>query len=298
MIDTVTDLVRCVALVGVVVALLSLLRSRRAGARLPPGPPASLWSGASYVPTQHPWRKLKEYTDTYGDLVTVQLGHGRHLFVCGTATSADAILNKQSGATNGRPHLIMAGDLLSGGKRLLIIDHGDRFRKYRKIMHESLNNTVAVNYEGIQEKEATLTLEAIGQDPGNFRRQFGRYAASAIMTITYDHPVRSLDDPLVVRVNECLGALGEWINPAASPLDSYPILRYVPTAINPWKKLGERLHKRELNLFLEVYRDVRRQAQAGKAQTCFASQLQERQQEYGLSDEEACYVAGSLFGAG
>jgi cytochrome P450 len=287
-----------IALLSVVIVLglrsASTARSRK---RLPPGPPSSFWSG-SYIPLQHPWRKLKEYTDTYGDLITLKLANGKLLFICGSATSADAILNKQSAVTSDRPHLIMAGDLLSGGKRMLILGYNDRWRKYRKIMHEALNNTVAVRYESIQEHEATLTAHFIGLDPSNFQQHLSRYAASTIMTITYDYPVKSLDDPLLQSVNDCLGNLGKWINPSASPLDSYPVLNYLPTVINPWKKLGKQLHQQELELFLKVYRDVRKRAQQGKAQSCFATLLQERQAEYQLTDEEACYLTGSLFGAG
>lgn len=265
--------------------------------RLPPGPPSSFWKG-SYIPTTHPWRKYKEYTDKYGDLVTLRLSNGKYMFVCGSATSADAILNKQSSATSDRPHLVMAGDLLSGGKRMLILAYDERWRKYRKIMHEALNNTAAVNYEAIQEKEAGLTACLLGRDPSTFQQQFTRYAASTIMTVAYDYPVKSLEDPLIYSVNACLGNLGKYVNPSASPLDSYPILQYIPTVLNPWKKLGQRLHQQELNLFLKVYLDVRKRAQQGTAQLCFSTKLQERQAEYGLSDEEACYIAGSLFGAG
>lgn len=262
---------------------------------LPPGPSSR---GTSLIPKTHPWRRLKEYSDEYGELITVPMSNGKFLFVCATATSASALLNKESGSTSDRPRQIMAGDLMSGGKRMLILGYNDRWRMYRKIFHEALNNVAAAEYESIQETEAILTASHIGQQPDRFQDHFGRYAASTIMTIAYDHPVHSLDDPLVKEVQQCLGNLGRWISPGASPLDTYPLLRFVPSPINPWKKLGNKLHKQELRLFLDVYQDVRQRSRQGMARPCFASKLQERQEELGLSDEEACYVAGSLFGAG
>lgn len=138
----------------------------------------------------------------------------------------------------------------------------------------------------------------LGRDPKAFRSHFSRYAASVIMTVTYDHPVQSLNDPLVKAVNERLDSFAKWIKPAASPLDSVPFLEYLPLPLNPWKREGLRLHKLELDLFLSLFLDVRRRVKSGEANECFVSKLQEKQKALGLTDEEAAYLAGSLFGAG
>lgn len=282
-----------------------LSRSNVKKAELPPGPPAEVsWLYSWWfklpklIPSQHPWRKLKEYTDQYGDLITLRFANGQLLFVCGNATTAESLLVKQSSQSTDRPRLIMAGEIMSGNKRILTMGHTERWRMYRKIMHEALKNTMAKEYESIQEKEALITAKQIGANPSQFLLHFSRYAASTIMTIVYDHPVIALDDPLVQAVNKCLESLSLYIKPGASKLDHYPFLNYLPTIINPWKQKGKQLHNEELDLFLSVYRNVRSRARNNEAQSCFASQLQERQEEFGLTDEEACYIAGSLFGAG
>ncbi len=290
------------ALAGACALLLAqyLLTGRRR-AHLPPGPPSSYWTGVE-IPREHPWRRLKEYTEQYGDLITIAQpgvgGRRRYLFVCGTAKSADAIMTKLGGATIDRPRQVMAGELASGGRRMLLMPYDERWRTYRRIMHEAVNSTAARQYEGIQEREARLTALQIGREPESFRAQFDRYAASVIMTLTYDHPIADVEDPLVVAVKERLGAVLKWLAPGASPLDKYAALRLLPTALNPWKREGERIHRAELALFLRVYNEVRERAKRNAARDCFALQLQERQAELGLTDEDACYIAGSFFGAG
>lgn len=267
-------------------------QTQRRYKHLPPGPPSSYWSGTP-VPRLFPWRTYKQYTDELdSDIITIRAPGGKPYFVAGRASAAHAILEKSSGATVDRPHLIMAGELLSGGKRMLLLPYGERWRTYRKIMHESLNTTAVAAYEPIQMKEATLTAKDIGQDPGNFQRHFSRYAASTIMTITYDHPVRKLDDPLVVAVNERLHTFGKWTSMGASMLDKYPLLMWIPTPLNKWKKIGMREHAKELDLFVSTYRSVRERVQKNQAQTCFASRLQEKQEKFGFTDADASYICG------
>lgn len=216
------------------------------------------------------------------------------LFVCGTAESASAILVKQSSAMASRPRQIMVGDLISDNKRILILPFGDKWKRYRKILHEALTPAMARNYEPIQQEEATRTAVAIGRDPATFQHQFRRYAASVIMTVAYDYRVKDINDPLVTAVEEN----GFQLLPGASPLDTYALLNWLPLPLNPWKRIGKELHAKELDLFLGVHRDTRQRALRGEAGSCFSTLLQEKQAQHGLTDEEACYLSGSLFGAG
>ena len=104
-----------------------LSRSNVKKAELPPGPPAEVsWLYSWWfklpklIPSQHPWRNLKEYTDQYGDLITLRFANGQLLFVCGNATTAESLLVKQSAQSTDRPRLIMAGEIMSGNKRVLV----------------------------------------------------------------------------------------------------------------------------------------------------------------------------------
>jgi hypothetical protein len=131
----------------------------------------------------------------------------------------------------------------------------------------------------------------------------------------------------VREVNDCLRRLGETILPGAWLVDTYPVLRFVPGYLGRLR----RWHLIELGLFRREMEGVRREvvrvsvllphshshshttqifltietppacmdAQAtGLAPDSFASYLLAHQEEYSLSDDEAAYLAGSMFGAG
>jgi len=101
--------------------------------------------------------------------VTIRLGPSKLLFVCGTASSANAILEKNAGLTANRPRQIMAGELMSGNKRMLILPHGDRWRTFRKIMHETLQEKSAKSFEPIQLKESRIAIQQIGSQSSKFQ---------------------------------------------------------------------------------------------------------------------------------
>lgn len=295
-----TDL-RVVASLAAAVIALVLIRavlSRSATARnLPPGPKPESFLTGNKIPSTHPWRTFEKWTKQYGDIFTLRIG-STYLFVLGQASSAHQIMEKQSAFSSDRPRQIMAGELISDNRRMLILPYGQRWRTYRKVMHETLQDKAAKLYEPIQQREAAIAMLHLGRTPEKFQSVFKRYAASVIMQVTYDYKITTLDDPLIGQVEECLGNLAYWIRPGTSMLDRYRPLLYLPTFINPWKRKGLELRRKEQHLFMSQWNSVRQRVKDNKCQPCFVSKVQERQQELGITDGEGSSMAGSLFGAG
>lgn len=264
---------------------------------LPPGPAPQSRLYGNTVPTKLPWRTFEKWTEQYGDIFTLRVGRTL-IFVLGRASSAHQIMEKQSAASSDRPRQIMAGELVSDNKRMLLLSYGDRWRMYRKIMHEALQDKAAKQYEPIQSKEARIAMLHLGRAPQDFQRIFKRYAASAIMQVTYDYQVKDISDPLVVEVEQCLFNMASCIAVGASMLDRFPALMYLPTVVNPWKRKGLEYRNREQKLFLSQYLSVRERMRKNACQPCFVSKVLERQEELGLTDQEGASMAGSFFGAG
>lgn len=142
-----------------------------------------------------------------------------------------------------------------------------------------------------------------------------RYAASVVMSLAYGKATpTSYSDPEVLLVNKCLTRLTRAQLPGRYLVDSYPILRYVPG----YPKDMYETHKEELGLYRSQLEIVRKKMASAmysqscficlilvyffqlkaEAHPCFAKYILEKQNEYGLSDNELAYLAGSMFGAG
>ncbi|KAJ3015441.1 hypothetical protein NUW54_g1049 [Trametes sanguinea] len=132
-------------------------------------------------------------------------------------------------------------------------------------------------------------------EPDKFIDHAKRYAASVIMSLTYGKMTpTSYSDPEVKQINLLVERLGSAMRPGAHLVDSYPFLKYIPGFTSELKKW----HKEELELFSSQIRGVKERLAKNEAYPCFATTLLERQEEFGLNDDELAYLAGSMFGAG
>lgn len=183
----------------------------------------------------------------------------------------------------------------------LLWQRGNTLIHWYRVLHQGLQTRMATSFEPIQERGAIRLARDILDQPDNFYQAAQSYAASVIMSITYNKttPTR-YSDPEVISVNTCLGRFGAAMRPGAFAVESYPFLRHLPKFLPGmrWKRDGERWHQEELDLFKSQLDNVRRDLKEGKAGDSFGKYLLEHQKEYGLNDDEAAYVGGSMFGAG
>lgn len=121
-----TPLLLSLALGAVFSILTFSRRSRGIYSRLPPGPKPLPVLG-NRIPEIHPWRHFYDLSKHYGPLLTIWIGSRPTIFIS-SVKDAEGILNKRAGETAGRPRAIMAGELLSRGQRILLVDHNEQWR--------------------------------------------------------------------------------------------------------------------------------------------------------------------------
>ncbi|KAJ9111560.1 hypothetical protein QFC20_002534 [Naganishia adeliensis] len=159
--------------------------------------------------------------------------------------SAQELLEKQAGSTADRPRSI-AGNIMSGGMRILLIGYGDRWRKLRKALHSHLQSQSAKSYENIQERAAKRVVSDIIASPKGHQDHVKTYAATIVINIAYGRTDKvSYTDSDIQLVNQCGDRLGQTLRPGSFKMEALPWLRYVPgytNTIDQW-------HKDELTLF-------------------------------------------------
>ncbi|KAI0349583.1 cytochrome P450 [Trametes cingulata] len=269
------------------------LRWERENERLPPSPPGH-WFFGNAPPTAFAYRHFARIAETYGPVFTLRYG-SRRLCVITRHEAATDIMVKQSHNLADRPRTIAAGEILSGGMRTLTLGVGERLKRYRSVLHATLQPQSAAKYEYMQMQNARNFIIDLLDDPDEFIGHAKRYAASVIMAITYGKTTpTSYSDPEVKQINLGIYRLGQAVRPGAYWVDRYPFLKYVPgfTSELRW------FHREELELFRGQLQAVKTRLAKNEAQPCFATSILERQEEFGLTDDELAYLAGSMFGAG
>ncbi|KAI9618458.1 hypothetical protein H4Q26_012279 [Puccinia striiformis f. sp. tritici PST-130] len=273
--------------------ILSTITRRGRRLPLPPGPNAFPFFGYSFGP--YHWRQMEQITEKYGPVSSVRLGN-KLLVIVGRVEPALALLEGRSSIYCDRPQLEMAGNIMSGGLRTLCLPYGERWKRFRRVLHSQLDTKAAISYQPIQERASRQLILDIVERPKCFTEALTRYAASVIIKITYGKltPIFH-DDAEVLQVIKTLNRFTKAARIGSHAVDRFPWLRYVPG----WVAQGRKWHSEELDLFSSQVDGVRREMNIpGKRDNCFTSYMLERQKEFSLSDNEAAYLAGSLFGAG
>ncbi|PIL22641.1 cytochrome P450 [Ganoderma sinense ZZ0214-1] len=244
------------------------LRIKRAGERLPPGPPGH-WLFGHVLPRSHAAYHYSELGKSYGPVYTLRYG-SKYVCVITGHRAANDIMVKQSHKLADRPRYIVAGEILSKGMRILATRAGDRLRRLRGSLHAILQPQASIAYVPMQMKHAQNYVLDILEAPEKHLTHAKR------------------------RINKGTARLGDALRPGAYLIESYPWLRYVPGMTS---KL-EMWHQEELNLYRGQVEAVKQRLAKNEVQPCFTTYLLEHQEESGLSDDELAYLAGSMFGAG
>ena len=236
--------------------------------------------------------------DQYGDIIYLQMGRTPTI-VLGSAQVAWDLLEKRSNATSSRPRMIMGGELLSNNRRGLMMRYGDRWRAWRKILHNFLNTRSVDAYRPIQNFESKQLLYDILESPSGFRHHIERYAASVVVCITYGRRVHDvLADEVVCFNRDSMAYLTSVNIPGKYAVEAYPQLLRLPSFLTPWRT--EALIQRQKDIFYltGLVQEVSAKIAAGTAQTSFCRQLLENQASMNLTELDIAYACSSPFGAG
>ncbi|TCD65258.1 hypothetical protein EIP91_002922 [Steccherinum ochraceum] len=192
--------------------------------QLPPGP-APGWKHTAPM-----FRSYEKWFQAYGPVVSLRRGNNVHIII-GSYEAASDIMQKHGSNLADRPPSVSANDILSGGKRTLLLRAGPRLATYRKALHTSLQPSAAAQYEPVQYDNAKHYILDILREPDHHLAHARKYAASVILTLTYGKMTpTSYDDPEVININRGIARLLTVMKGMPWPVDKYPILRFFPLA--------------------------------------------------------------------
>jgi hypothetical protein len=78
------------------------------------------------------------------------------------------------------------------------------------------------------------------------------------MAMVYDSlPIKDHDDPLIVRVNDLVQRLVKAAYPGEHLVEFFPWMQNLPNWIARWKPWAEEWHRKDSEMFLKYYTDVR-----------------------------------------
>ncbi|KAA1093923.1 hypothetical protein PGT21_002897 [Puccinia graminis f. sp. tritici] len=268
-----------------------------------PQPTGWPWVGNLYqIRRPNPWIQMARWTKQFGPIYRLKMGSS-DLIVLGSPKAAVDLLEQRSSKYSSRPRNIMSSEYVSKGLRLTFMPYNDLWRRQRKLLHLLTQPKAAANYQPIQAQESAQLCLDILNHPNDHWKHSQRYAGSTVLQIAFNRRALSIQDPAITKMRECNEKMIETAVPGRYLIDSIPILSHLPAILSPWKRYGNHLFNETLALFGQLYRDVLRSEPphpnpAPSDGACFVARIESLKESYRLTDDQAIFLAGAMFGAG
>ena len=166
-------------------------------------------------------------------------------------------------------------------------------------MHVLTMPAAARSYQNVQNLEATKMLHDLLRSPEDYELWFERYSAGIIMRLGFGRAIDTGLEPQVRQILNIVHTIERVASPGAYLVDTFPILMHLPSWLVPFKREGNQLHASEAALFRLLQDEVRQKIRSNEDMPqSFTKTFLEKQEDFGLSDDEGAYVIGTLFEAG
>ncbi|EXA33528.1 hypothetical protein FOVG_15243 [Fusarium oxysporum f. sp. pisi HDV247] len=217
-------------LIGVALAMLYLRTRPRKN--LPPGPkPLPILGNIRDMPdgTTPEYQHWVKFKDLYGPISHVSI-LGQSLIILHDRDAANAILEKTSTKTSGRPQFVFGNEMCGYNQILSFKPYGKLLKQHRKLVHQQLGTkTAASRFRDVQDVESRRLLLRILETPEKLSTHIKTEATAIILKMTYGYNLEPhKPDPLALLIEQMMHNFSLAFVPMRWPVDILPILRYFP----------------------------------------------------------------------
>lgn len=291
----------------VVTPLLVLIHDYTLYFLMPRGPfPLPFIGNKHLIPTSAPWLQFEEWSRTYGPIFTLWIGR-RPTIVLSDPEIAVDLLEKRSAKFSSRPRFVVMGELYWDNAGILVQPYGKEWQVRRRLLHQALNPSALRLYKPVQEAEATRLCWSLLQSPQRYEKLIDRFTASVVFSIAYGHRIDSMDSAIIRQRLEFMQYAASLNVPGRYLAETFPVLKYVPNIIAPWKAEIQSRGRVEAAVNMSLVRQVQEELRNAKDASSVPDSLTKMLLETRNSDPDAfavlnerdfSFVPASLFGAG
>ncbi|GME22808.1 putative cytochrome p450 protein [Neofusicoccum parvum] len=275
---------------------------------MPPGPRPLPFIGNKYqLPKSQPWHQFAAWGKEYGPIFTLWIGRRPTVVISDPVVAAE-LMEKRSNKYSSRPRMVAMGELLWEGGSILVQPYGKAWTARRKLLHQALTPKALRLYKPVQEAEAARLNAQLLDTPANFEKLIERFTSSVVFCVAYGHRIDSLHAEVIRQRFEFMQYSASLNVPGKYMVETFPLLKHIPTILAPWKAdikaHGRREAAANMALVDVVRNDMSRAAAAGKPSTVPDSlckmllELRAQGTDIPLSDRDFSFIPASLFGAG
>ncbi|KAK3903560.1 O-methylsterigmatocystin oxidoreductase [Staphylotrichum tortipilum] len=292
-------LVNVLPIVVAVAIVIRLLLSGRRPKNLPPGPPTlPIIGNLHQMPTRDAHLQFEKWAREYGPVYSLILGT-KTMIVLSSDKAVKDLLDKKSNLYSHRQEMYIGQTLCSGDLRILMMGYDSRWRMCRKLVHSLLNISAAKSYVPYQILENKQMLYEMITQPERCMYNIRRYTNSLTTTMVFGWRSSTYEDEKMMQLFDGFSQFAELNQTGLAALvDFFPFLRFLPDFLLSVRAKAKELHRKEKALYLGHWLKAKEETAAGTIMPCFSEDLVASQKSEGFSDDQACYITGTLLEAG
>ena len=250
------------------------------------------------MPKRDAHLQFEKWAREYGPVYSLILGT-KTMVVLSSDKAVKDLLDKKSNMYSHRQEMYIGQKLCSGDLRILMMGYDARWRMCRKLVHSLLNISAAKSYVPYQMLENKQMLYEMITQPERCMYNIRRYTNSLTTTMVFGWRSSAYEDEKMMQLFDGFSKFAELNQTGLAALvDFFPWLRFLPDALLPVRATAKELHRKEKALYLGHWLKAKEEAKAGTIMRCFSEDLVASQKADGFSDDQACYITGTLLEAG
>ncbi|KAA1475646.1 cytochrome P450 [Dentipellis sp. KUC8613] len=267
------------------------------GAHYPPGPPTlPIIGNLLAFPRERPEIKFAEWARQYGDVISLKI-FSQTIVVIQTPTLLKELFEKKGISNTYRPVSTIIGMLVPSGLNFAFChETDDAWKAMRKASQSLLSKESLKRFEDLQHAEMTQTMVDLLRDPQEWYMHIHRFTFSLALGIIYGKRCPLFTSPDVRDFLDVNHRFMDMLNLGrAPPVDTFPILKYVPKRWAKWKRNVERIHNLQEGLYGRLVDDVRARVDSDMGNGAFMEDLVRNAEGMGMRDNRyLSYFGGTL----
>ncbi|KAE9397655.1 cytochrome P450 [Gymnopus androsaceus JB14] len=220
--------------VAAVLGLVFLAWHRNRGSThklpLPPGPKKlPLLGNILDMPSSFQWIKFSQWAEKFdSDILHLEVA-GVNYIVLNSYDAAIDLLEKRSSIYSSRPHLTMLNDLVGWTGDLLLMSYGSEWKSHRKLFQQEFHPSNSSLYLPHEKQALRVFLKSLLDAPEEWNEHVEHMMGAIVLGVAYGIHIQPRNDPDIEAANKMMDVLTRAGLPGAFLVDSFPILKYVPS---------------------------------------------------------------------
>ncbi|KAI8631789.1 cytochrome P450 [Xylariaceae sp. FL1651] len=267
---------------------------------MPTGPSTLPFIGNLHqLPKNYTHIKFTEWARKYGGLYTLKLGSAT-MAVITDRSIVKSTVDKKSNIYSHRPPSYVSHDLITKGNHLLVMFYGDKWRTFRRLIHQHLTeNMVEREHLSIVNAEAIQLVRDYMLFPDDHMLHPKRFSNSISNSIIFGIRTPHIGSEYMRRLYTLMESWSELMETGNTPpVDIFPWLKAIPQQLfGNYKKRSLGVGKQMENLYEDVLQDVLKRRETRNAGS-FMDVVLDQQEKVRLPRDQLRFIGGVLMEGG